>query len=336
MIQDLASVIVLNWNGRQHLQRCLSSLGSQRYQPCEIILVDNGSSDGSADYVEAEFPSVRVIRLQTNTGFCAGNNLGIRESRGEYVALINNDTEADPAWLAESIEALGANPEAGFTACRIRLFGDRSRLDTAGDLFFSSGYPGKRGSLRHDGPEFDRNEWVFGASAAAAVYRRSMLDAIGLLDEDFFNNMEDVDLSFRAQLNGYRCLYVSSAIVYHKVGATLGTPTNSAGNQYQAHRNHWYVLIKNLPPSLWLRYLGDILGAEALVFVSAIRNGRQDVFLRARADVFRALPLLLTKRKQIQQTRCVPPSYIDSIIRKGWYVHRLAERREERQQANRG
>lgn len=316
----MISVIVLNQNGLKHLEICLFALTRQTYNPQEIIVVDNGSSDGSCAYVENTFPEIKLIRLPENLGFCGGNNVGIKQARGEFIALLNNDTEADSAWLAESVKALEKLPAAGSTASRMRLFDHREHLDTAGDLYFRTGYPGKRGWLMPDGPDYDQPTLVFGACAGAAVYRRAMLDEIGLLDEDFFAYMEDTDLSFRAQLAGYRCVYVPSAIVYHKVGATAGQ--DSPSRQYWSHRNHWYTLIKNLPAAFWPAYLPQILAAEVLVMGSAIQRRRLGVFARARAEVIRKLPHMLHKRRAIQKLRTVPLEYIDGLIRKDWFAFR--------------
>ena len=329
----MISVIVLNWNGHQHLEGCLSALTRQTYDAYEVIVVDNGSTDVSVDFITENYPKVRVIPLTRNLGFSAGNNVGIQQSAGEFVALINNDTEADSAWLSEGIGALQRNPEAGFIASRIRLFNLRNHLDTAGDLYFRTGYPGKRGWLMTDGLEFAREEWVWGACAGAAIYRRSMLDDIGLLDEDFFAYMEDTDLNFRAQLMGYKCLYVPKAIVYHKVSATAGR--QSPQRLYWSHRNHWYTLIKNLPTSLWPLYLGQIIAAETLIMGAAIRTGRLGVFVKARAHVLCMLPKMIKKRQEIQQRRRVSVDYIDSLIRRDWFSFRLAaKKRETKHQTN--
>ncbi len=323
-----ASVVVLSWNGLQHLETCLGSLCRQTYTDREIVLLDNGSTDGTADYVTRVFPQVRVVRLPGNVGPCGGLNAGIREARGAFVGLINNDTEADPAWLSESVNALLANPEAGFTATRMRLFYQRALLDTAGDVLFRTGCSAKRGWLLPDGAEYDQDAWVFSSCAGAAVYRRSMLDDVGLFDEDFFGTLEDLDLSFRGQLMAYRCRYVASAIVYHKVGATVGSATRSSQLRYRIHRNRWYVLIKNLPGPLWLRYIGDLLLAETVMLAAA---GRQEagLVLRARAEVLRRLPRLLAKRRAIQRRRRVPISYLNSVLSKHWLAYRIAERSRE-------
>jgi GT2 family glycosyltransferase len=324
-----ATVAVLSWNGRQHLDTCLSSLLGQTYRDREIVLVDNGSSDGTAEYVRATFPEVRIVRLEENAGVCGGLNFGVTQARGELIALINNDTEADADWLRESIRALDAHPEAGFTASRMRLFYRRTELDTAGDLLFRNGHPAKRGWLMPDSPEYDEDAWIFGACAGAAVYRRSMLEDTGLFDEDFFGTLEDFDLSFRAQLMGYRCRYVASAIVYHKVGATEGLGMTSPQLLYRVHRNRWFALIKNLPGPLWIRYLGDIVAAEALVLAAASRGGRLGLFFRSRVEVLGQLPRLLRKRRAVQRRRRVPVAYLDSLIGRNWLAHRRAEKRRE-------
>lgn len=327
MPQKKISVIVVNWNGLHHLDVCLKSLMNQKLPADDLILVDNGSCDGSIDFVRREFPSVRVIELNRNLGFCGGNNVGIMESSGDFVALINNDTEAHPCWLEEGIKALEQNPDAGFVASRICLFDHREIIDTTGDEFFSSGYPGKRGWLDQYGPNYDTMGWVFGASGGAVIYRRTMLDDIGLFDEDYSSFQEDVDLSFRGLLKGYRCLYVPDAVVYHKVGATA--PVNSIRRQYLSHRNHWFTLIKDLPGSLWVKFLGDILLAEILVGISCTHQGRLGVFFKARWDVIRSMSTMLRKRKIIQMSRRVPLDAIQSLIRRDWITVRRQEKIRE-------
>ena len=180
-----------------------------------------------------------------------------------------------------------------------------------------------------DGRQFEQAEWVWGACAGAAVYRRSMLDDIGLFDEDFFAYMEDIDLSFRAQLLGYKCIYAPSAIIYHKVSATSGR--HSSQRLYWSHRNHWYVLIKNLPSSLWLRYLPQIVMAELLIFLSAFKNKQLRTFVGARIEVCRMTPKMLQKRKEIQQRCRVSIRYIDSLIRQDWFSFRLELKRREKE-----
>ncbi len=199
-----------------------------------------------------EFPWVQLHALKRNLMFCAGNNAGIRNSLGRYVVLLNNDTEVEIDWLSELVAAAEANPEAGSFASLMLMFDDRQVLDSAGNEYAASGAAAKRGHLsRADG--FDKPAKVFGACAGAALYRRAMLDDIGLLDEDIAMVFEDVDLGFRAQLAGYACLYVPTARAYHKVNASIGT--YSRDYVYYGQRNIELVYFKNMPARLLLRYL---------------------------------------------------------------------------------
>ena len=325
----LASIVVLSWNGLQHLDTCLGSLCRQTLSDVELILVDNGSTDGTAEYVREHFPNVRIERVENNLGVPGGMNHGIRAARGTFIGILNNDTEIDPGWAEACVSALRNHPEAGAIASRVRLFWRRTHLDTAGDVFFSAGMVGKRGWLEADGPPFDHPAWVFSACAGTAFYRRQALDAAGLFDEDFEACIEDVDLSFRIQLAGWRCLYVPEAIVYHKLGATVGQGLARPEHQLRMHRNLWYMRIKDLPGSLWLRHLPEMLLAEALVLAASLRSGRIGVALRARGQVLRALPALLRKRRMIQRRRRAAPADIDAQIERGWIAHRRAEKRRE-------
>lgn len=325
----VASMVVLSWNGLEHLEVCLSSLSAQTFRDREIVLADNGSTDGTKAWVEARFPEVRVARLEQNRGVPGGVNFGLAQARGRFIALLNNDIEADPRWLAESIRALEEHPEAGFTATRIRLFSMRDRLDTTGDLYFREGFPAKRGWLHHDGPDFDEPGWVFGSCAAATVYRRELFDAVGYFDEDFQANMEDLDLSFRAQLQGFKCRYVPTAILYHKMGATVGTGFAKSGSQLRMHRNLWFLRIKNLPSALWLRYLPLMIIGEAAVMIRAAMTGRFGVMMRARVEVLRRLRSILAKRRDIQSRRTISARDLDAIINRHWFDQRRLEKRLE-------
>ena len=329
MNEPAVSLVVLSWNGMEHLDLCLSSLSNQTYSDYEILLVDNGSSDGSKEWVEAHYPQVRIERTEQNLGVPGGVNFGLARARGRYVAILNNDLEAEPQWLAASVGALEQYPEAGFTASRVRLFYQRERLDTAGDLYFSAGYPAKRGWLHRDGPEFDEPRWVFGACAVAALYRRELLEAVGFMDEDFESGLEDLDLSFRAQLRGYKCRYVPSAIIYHKLGATVGKGLTSPKHLLRFHRNIWLVRIKNLPSWFWLRYLPQMLVAELVVLFRAMRSGRLGLLLQARREVLHGLHQTLAKRRVIQGQRTVSNRDLHRVIESGWLAYRMREKRLE-------
>ncbi|RPJ61951.1 MAG: glycosyltransferase family 2 protein, partial [Acidobacteria bacterium] len=215
------SVIVLNYNGRRWLDRCLSALRGQKGADLEAIVIDNCSSDGSAGFVRQQHPWASVLALDSNRGFAGGNNAGATMARGRYLAFLNNDTEADSCWVASLVAALDADPNAGLAASRIVFLDDGVTVDSAGDGYLRAGGAFKRGHGQPDRAFLEPRE-VFGACGAAFMIRRSVFEQIGGFDEDFFIVYEDVDLSYRAQLAGHRCLYVPGAMVRHAMSATLG------------------------------------------------------------------------------------------------------------------
>jgi GT2 family glycosyltransferase len=319
----MLSVIVLNWNGKHHLDCCLRSLARQTYDDLEIILVDNGSTDGSVSYVRAHFPWVQVVALSTNQGFCAGNNVGIRAARGEYIALLNNDTEVDEAWAGEMVRVFEQHPTVGFCASKMLLFDQRTIIDSAGDYYSISGAGGKRGRLE-PATRYTEPAEVFGACGGAAVYRRALLDDVGLLDEDFFLIFEDLDLSFRAQLKGYRCRYVPTAIVYHKVNATMGTYSHTY--VYYGHRNLVLTFVKNMPYPLLVQGLPAHLLHTAMGLAFFATRGRLASFIQAKRDAFGALGVTLQKRTSIQQQRRVSLDAIAGMMTRDWIGPRWREK----------
>ena len=316
------SVIVVSWNGRHHLDACLGALRRQTFTDFEAILVDNGSVDGSVDHVRRHHPWVELVVLPENRGFCGGNNEGIRRARGRYLALLNNDTEADPAWLGELVTAL-ERQQVGFCASQIRLFDARDLLDSAGDVFAINGVASKRGHLR-DASGYAEPGEVFGACAAAALYRRSMLEDIGLLDEDFFLVFEDADLSFRARNAGYRCAYVPTARVYHKTNASIGTYTHAY--VYYGQRNLELAFLKNMPLPLLVKYLPVHVAYDLLALVFFAAHGRLWSFLQAKGAALRCLPATLRKRRAIQARRVVSSRQLDDLLERSWLRQRWAEK----------
>jgi hypothetical protein len=312
------SVVVVNYNGKHFLEACLDSLMKQTLQDFEVILVDNGSSDGSIEYVRENFPTVKIVSLSENLGFCGGNNVGIREAQGKYIALLNNDTETAPEWLAELKAALDDHDEVGLCASKIYLRHRRGILDSAGGTFYSCAVDGTRGHLEEDTEKFSEADYVFGAPGAAAIYRRVVLEDIGLFDEDFFAYGEEVDLNFRAQLRAYKCLFVPTAVVYHTTGGTM--KHNSDLRRYLAHRNRFFYLLKNMPGDLLLKYLFPIVCYSLLRDMSWLLQGRWRVVWRAWRDELRSVNQMLQKRQAIQQTRKVSSQYIDSLLVKKWWL----------------
>jgi GT2 family glycosyltransferase len=310
----LISIVIPTWNGARLLAACFGALRRQTLSPYEIILVDNASSDDTRTIVERDHPEVNHIRLSRNRLFAGACNVGIRASRGEYVALLNNDTEADPNWLANVAATFEAHPDAGFVASKLRLFDQRDKLHSAGDFYSVRGVPGNRGVWQVDDGRFDR-DYVFGACGAASVYRRTMLDAIGLLDETFAFSCEDVDLSWRAQLAGYKCAFAHTAIVYHKVSATGGGILNS----YYDGRNFIWLLVKDVPGDVWRRHAGAILKSQLDITISAARAWRGQAArnrLKGQLAGIAGVPRMLLRRRAVQKTRTISTAELDALLDK--------------------
>ena len=319
---DNVSVVVLNWNGRRHLDTCLTALQRQTLPQVEVIFVDNGSQDGSAGYVEQRYPNVKIVALPKNIGFCAGNNTGINQASGEFIALLNNDTEVEKDWLAELIAATKRHPEAGLFASKMLFFDNRKVIDTAGDEFHVSGFASKRGWSAADDGRYNIEKRVFGACAGAVLFRRSMLESVGLLDDDFFANGEDVDLSFRALLKGYHCIYVPDAVVYHKGGATIG---QSDQWFYLMRRNQLWVMVKNMPLVLLIKYFPLVFFYNMLSVVYHCVQGRGALIGRAYWDAFKGMPSMLRKRKKIQSGRRVPLMGVETMLQKRGFWKRAQQ-----------
>jgi GT2 family glycosyltransferase len=317
------SIVIVNWNGREFLPECLEALRRQVYRHFSVILVDNGSEDGSAAIVSEHYPEVRIVALQENRGFAAANNVALSMVDTEFVALLNNDAVPDPLWLKSLVEALEHYPQAGLVASKMLLYDRREIIDRAGDGYTKAGAALLRG--RGLPAESHRaREWVFGACAAAALYRMAMLCDIGFFDEDFFILYEDVDLSFRAQLKGYECLYVPEALVYHRGSSSI--VHDSALSVYYGHRNLEWVYIQNMPSRLLLRTIfPHILYDIAALFFFVI-SGRGKDFFRAKKDAFSGLKRVIKKRQQIQSGKVADDAYLWSLFERPRWMERLVGR----------
>jgi GT2 family glycosyltransferase len=309
----LVSIVIPNWNGAHHLTACLESLRRQAYAPLETLVIDNGSSDGSVALVESRFPEVRMVSLAENRGFAGACNVGMRAAQGEFLVLLNNDTETDPNWIGEVVAAFGRHPAAGIVASKMLLFDRRDTLHTAGDFYRVDGVPGNRGVWQRDEGQYDREEEVFSANGGSAAYRREMLAQVGMLDEDFFYSCEDIDLAWRAQLAGWRCIYAPRAIVYHKLSATGGGTTAS----FYDGRNFLYVLAKDYPGDLWRGHWPAILRGQMRISLDALRAWRGEAArarLRGQVMGLVGLPRMLRKRYEVQRCRIVDRDYLESIL----------------------
>jgi GT2 family glycosyltransferase len=317
--RPLASVVIPNWNGAHHLPVCLDALRAQTYPNVEILLVDNGSTDGSHALVEEQYPEVRLLALDRNLGLTGANNVGFAAARGEILISLNNDTEADQRFVEALAAALQEHPEAGMAAAKIRLFDRRDVIHSAGDGYGADGIPFNRGVWQPDKGQFDEPGWIFGGCGGAVAYRRAMLDRSGgsaqsrPFDESFFMYCEDVDLNWRAQLAGWRCWYVPEAVVYHKLSATGGGPIAS----FYTGRNTLWVIAKDYPGALLHKYWARIVDAQWSIARDALRAWR-GVAARARlrgqlAGVLGCLQML-GKRRAIQAARQVSDEYIESLL----------------------
>jgi GT2 family glycosyltransferase len=307
------SVIILNYNGKAFVLDCLMSLERQTFGDFEVIVVDNGSSDGSVEVIRkhlGDSPSASRLTLVAtgkNLGFTGGNIEGLKHARGEYVLLLNNDTEADVSFFGELVRAMDAHPGVGMCASRMLLHGT-DLIDSAGDGFsrYLKGY--KRGEGER-AERFDKEEYVFAACGGATLLRRKMIEEIGFLDDDFFINFEDVDLGFRAQLAGWKVRFVPAAVVRHKVSSSIGKLSDTQA--YYSIRNSEFVRVKNVPLSVFIRCLPAYLaGVASEFYYFVLRHGRFRVYLRAKLDALRLMPGMLRKRRKIMSTKKVPSRYI--------------------------
>ncbi len=291
----MISVVIPNYNGKHYLERCLSSLEDQTYEEIEVIIVDNGSWDGSSEYVEERFPWVRIVRNEDNLGFAGGVNSGIAQARGEMILTLNNDTKAERDLVKSLAEAMASDDRVGMCASKM-LFCDR-RINSAGICLSRSGAAWDRGMGEVDEGQYDEVEEVFGPCAGAALYRREMLEEIGLFDEDFFAYMEDVDLAFRGQLAGWKCLYVPSAVVYHVHSGTAGF--RSDFSVYYGNRNILWYAIKDFPARLLISSLPWIVGRNLFVIPYYALRGQGRTILMSKVDAVKGVPRMLRKRRKV-------------------------------------
>lgn len=309
----LVSVIVPNWNGKDSITACLDSLQLQSLN-AHIIVVDNGSADGSDELIAREYPKAELIREPKNLGYAGGVNVGIRraiELGAEYVAPFNNDAVADKDWLKHLVEFLDQNSGYGMATCKI-LSQDGKKLDSTGDYYTSWGLPYPRGRGETNINKYDDSTDVFGVSGGASLYRTDMLKKIGLFDEKFFAYYEDVDLSFRGQLTGYKAAYVPTSVAYHQIGATSGKIKGFT--TYQTMKNLQLLYYKNVPKKFKGRVGRRFFLAETLFLIRAITRGQGWSALKGDLKGTWLVMKSRGERKRIQSSKKVSDDYIWSII----------------------
>ena len=296
-MRPLISVVVVNFNGKKFLDDCLSSLERQTFQGFEVILVDNGSSDDSVAFIQKKFPQVILVENGKNLGFAGGTNAGIRIAKGEFIFTLNNDTIADPRMLEEIVRPM--QMDSGIGVCGTKMLLPDGRINSTAICISRSGAAWDRGMGEPDDGQYDKTEEVFGACAGAALYRRSMLDEIGLFDEDFFLYMEDVDLAFRVRLGGWKCVYVPSSRVVHIHGGTAGFKSELA--TYYGNRNLLWIVCKNYHVrTILLCFPWLVIRNSADIFFYW-KNGMLLTILRAKKDSIWGMRAMLQKRKTIRK-----------------------------------
>lgn len=312
------SIVLVNWNGGRVLPHCLDRLADQTVQDFEIVLVDNGSTDGSVDDLEARWPQLtfNLIRLPQNIGFAASNNLGARATRGEWLILLNNDAFPTPNWLETLLDAASQHPEYTFFASRLLQADTPNVIDGTGDVYHVSGAVWSR---QHNHPArlaAPHPEEVFSPQGAAAMYRRTAFFEVGGFDESYHSYHEDIDLGFRLRLRGHRCLYVPDALVYHKGSFTTGKGSNFA--VLHGHRNMVWCYFQNMPaPYVWL-YLPQHLLANLIFIMHITLKGQAKAILTAKWNALRGLPVIFRKRRTIQQARIASPALIIASMSRGF------------------
>jgi GT2 family glycosyltransferase len=311
------SVVIPNWNGLEHLPECMQALADQSYRDFETIVVDNASTDDSVGYLRTTWPDARVIALDHNSGFPGAVDAGIRASGTEYVVLLNNDTKANADWLERLVDAMDAHREFSFASSKLLRYHTPDKIDSAGhtyDLWIGASF-----NLGEEEAStlYAQPAWIFGACAAASIYRRSLFDDIGDYDAEFFFTHEDVEFDLRANVAGHRCMLVPDAIVYHKRGASYDV---TAELNLMGVRNRIWAAGKTLPPlalAIWIggkairvlwwipaRLLGFVPGRKAATLKGVTASAWKDVRIRdAVRAAIAAVVALPAKRRSVRTIR---------------------------------
>ena len=319
------SIIIVNWNGKRLLEDCLISVFSQTYINYNVILVDNGSTDGSVEYVKIKFPKVKTIELNNNYGFAKANNIGIkkafRDNSVKYVITLNNDTKTEKDWLSFLVKVMETDESIGSAQSKVLFFYENNTLDNVGILICKDGSACNKG-INEKNIGYNNVEEIFGTCAASAIYRRETLEKIGLFDDDFFAYMEDVDLAWRIRLSGWRSVLIPNSIVYHIHSASA---PSSEFKIFLINRNIIFVLIKNLPIKYVILFPINYITLR-IQFIKTKKDRVKDfkknisffkvifIIVKSWFSVLPFLPKLLKKRHLIQKNKKISSSEIDILV----------------------
>ncbi len=323
------SFIVVNWNRRNLLEQCLRSLEQQTVGDFELILVDNGSTDGSLDCLkECSLPSVKVVRNPENVGFARAVNQGLQNAQGQFIALVNNDVHLDPHWLEEIQGGFAGDARVGMCAGKILLAHDPRRIDKVGQVFYPDGQIYGRGHREEDRGQYDQVEEALWPDGAAAIYRREVFAEIGCFDEDFFAYCDDGEFGLRARLFGWNCLYIPTARAFHHHSATWGE--YAARKIFLVERNRIWLAIKLLP-GRQLALLPFYSAVRYLYSVLALASRQGDMgrasrqgpigtvifaVLRAQASAAGGLVRMWRKRKEIRPRRRISDAELARLLQR--------------------
>jgi GT2 family glycosyltransferase len=312
------SVIIVNWNTGAYLKRCVLSLSKQIMPPCEVIVVDNASTDLSAVGLEECYPNVKVVRLDKNIGFAAANNLAARLISEEcnWVALLNPDAFPEPTWLESLMDAAKHHPEYAFFGSRLMNANEPSNYDGTGDIYHISGLVWRGGHGNAADASALKMKEIFSPCAAAALYRKDAFVEANGFDEDYFCYVEDVDLGFRLRLLGYRCLHVPESVVYHIGSVTTGK--RSDFSVYHGHRNLVWTYVKNMPGALFWLFLPLHIILNLFIITWFSLHGQCSVILRSKFDALGGIPRMWKKRREIQKNRKASVNDIWQVLDKSF------------------
>jgi len=309
----LASVVVLNYNGREFVGNCLKYVLGTDYPNFEVVFVDNASTDKSVELVKESYASdshLRIICNKENLGFTGGNNVGGMVAKGKYVIFLNGDTEPDPYWLKELVKVFELDRSVGCCQCKLLFVEDRKRIDSAGGFINRLGLCEERGSMEEDNGQYDRTDEIFHAKGAAIAVRKSVLDEVGLFDETFFINYEDVDLCWRIWLRGYRVVFCPGSIVYHRSRAV----TRRQKNMFHSAKNCLRMLMKNYSGINLVRYSPLLLVLEIGSSLILATQRKFDASLAVVKAIFwnvKCLKDTIRERRRSQRfIRKIPDSYV--------------------------
>lgn len=318
----LVSIVIVNWNGGEIFKDCLHSLSQINYPKWELIVVDNGSTDGSEKLPTTfkKIPSSKLIINSSNRGFALANNQGYQKASGKYVLLLNNDTKVMSDFLAKMVKKMEEDKSIGVLQPKICLMDHPQYLDNAGSFFTKIGFLDHWGFMQKDGPEFDEERKIFSAKGACMLIRKNVIDHVGLFDENFFSYFEESDFCWRVWLSGYKVIFYPQAKIYHKVGFTIRR-LNVSNINYHYYKNRICSLIKNLEvKDLFLILSSHLFVSLGIAMVFLLRRHLKNSLMITRAILWNImnLPKILSKRNTVQGMRKISDTDLFS-----WAMHRI-------------